>query len=284
MNNKKSEIAAFIITALLTIALLLLLVFTQLHFQYPPEGMDPIVQHEDSIFIEELGGEEFVKLGDIAEPTPTDNASEAASEDATGNVSDQPQPEGDDREDAGQVSPVQPQPITTKQPSPMKVKKDDTKPEPVVKPGAAKSNPKPAAPKPAVKRATASSTSNAINSKMKNAFGAKGDGGGKSQGSPDGNSNSGPVQGHASLGGGLVGYTVAYWGRPHSPSIGSVTVQVHVNNRGKVVKARAVSGTGAAWANQSVRRSCEQESLKSAFSVPKNRTTEGIGTITWRFK
>lgn len=282
MDNKTSEIGAFIITMLLTLALLLLLWFTNVRLKYPPEGMEHLLQREDSIFVEELGGEEFVKLGDIPEPTESNQTEETASENNTDNVNDEPKVEGDDREDAGQVSPVQPTPVTSKAPSPMKVKTEDTKP--AVKPGAAKPNPKPATAKPAVKRATASSTSNAISSKMKNAFGAKGSGKGQTQGSPTGNASSGVMQGHASLGGGLVGYTKEKFGRPHSPYIGSVTVQVHVNTRGKVTQARAISGTGLAWASEAVRRDCEKESLASAFSVPKNRTTEGIGTITWRFK
>ena len=82
---------------------------------------------------------------------------------------------------------------------------------------------------------------------------------------------------------GLVGYTAEYWGRPHSKWTGKVNVQVRVNPRGKVIEAHAVSGSGEAWAHPEVRRSCEQAARESAFSVPKNRTSEGIGTITWRF-
>ena len=82
---------------------------------------------------------------------------------------------------------------------------------------------------------------------------------------------------------GLVGYTAEYWGRPHSKWTGKINVLVRVNPCGKVIEAHAVSGSGEAWSHPEVRRSCEQAALKSAFSVPKNRTTEGIGTITWRF-
>ncbi len=82
---------------------------------------------------------------------------------------------------------------------------------------------------------------------------------------------------------GLVGYTAEYWGRPHSKWTGKVNVKVRVDPRGKVIEAHAVSGSGEAWAHPEVRRSCEQAARESAFSVPKNRTSEGIGTITWRF-
>ena len=83
--------------------------------------------------------------------------------------------------------------------------------------------------------------------------------------------------------GGLVGYTLEHWGRPHSYWTGSVTVRVRVNARGKVIEAKVHSGKGEAWSHNEVRRSCEQESLKSAFSVPKNTTQEGVGYITWTF-
>ena len=42
--------------------------------------------------------------------------------------------------------------------------------------------------------------------------------------------------------------------------------------------------TGEAWKHADVRANCERESLKSRFSVPTNRTTNGTGTIIWSFK
>ena len=94
--------------------------------------------------------------------------------------------------------------------------------------------------------------------------------------------NQGALNGKPGIGG-LVGYTLEYWGRPHSRWTGSVTVRVRVNARGKVIEAHAVSGEGEAWSHPEVRRSCEQESLKSSFSLPKNTETEGVGNITWTF-
>ena len=120
--------------------------------------------------------------------------------------------------------------------------------------------------------------------RVKDAFGkSTGKGTGK-QGDPKGNSDNGAVSGKPGIGG-LVGYTLERWGRPHSKWTGSVTVKVRVDARGHVIQANAVSGRGEAWNHPEVRRYCEQESLwpKSAFSVPKNTTTEGVGTITWTF-
>lgn len=280
MNDNSTRIISAATTLAIALLVLLLLLFTTLSVPYPPEGMDLAqVEHQDSIVLEQMGGdEEFVEMGDMLTPTEEQEQQGAATDDeATNTDADQTQPEGNDLDDAGAPAPVPPKPVASTQPSPMKVKQPKT----TQKPGAQRQNPKPAA-KPAVKRQP--SQASAINSRMAGAFGRAGTGSGHSKGSRDGNSTGGSLSGHGGLGGGLVGYTVAYWGRPHSYWTGSVTVQVHVNQRGRVTQARAVSGSGQAWAHQEVRRSCEQESLKSAFSVPKNRTTEGIGTITWTFK
>lgn len=115
-----------------------------------------------------------------------------------------------------------------------------------------------------------------------NAFGKSSGSGSGKQGSPNGNSTQGALSGKPGIGG-LVGYTLEYWGRPHSYWTGSVTVRVRVNARGKVIEAKVHSGKGEAWSHNEVRRACEQESLKSAFSVPKNTTQEGVGYITWTF-
>lgn len=80
-----------------------------------------------------------------------------------------------------------------------------------------------------------------------------------------------------------MGYTLEHWGRPHSQWTGTVVVKVRVNTHGRIIEAHCVGGTGGAYAHPSVRRYCEQETLKSAFSVRTNTTTEGVGTVTWRF-
>jgi len=127
----------------------------------------------------------------------------------------------------------------------------------------------------------ASATSN----RVKNAFGnGTGTGAGK-QGSPNGNTSQGVLAGKPSVGG-LVGYTLDYWAKPNPNSkwSGKVSVRVNVNPRGQVTQAKVVSTTGEIASHPEMRRACEQAALKSSFSVPKNTTTEGIGTITyiWR--
>ena len=122
--------------------------------------------------------------------------------------------------------------------------------------------------------------SNRINSDIQNAF--KGSGSGKS-GSPNGNASTGALKGQPghTLG---PGYTLASWGKPSSGYDGEIVIKVRVNSLGQVIEATYLRGTGAAAANRQVRRSCEQASLSSRFSVPKNATGDKVGTIIWRFE
>jgi hypothetical protein len=117
---------------------------------------------------------------------------------------------------------------------------------------------------------------------VKNAFGNGNGNGGGQQGSPGGNSNQGILAGKPGISG-LVGYTLEHWAKPvpNSKWSGRVNVQVTVNPRGQVIKAKATGASGDLASHPEVRRACEQAALKSSFSVPKNTMTEGIGTITY---
>lgn len=270
-NSRRNEITAALITLLLLVATLLVLVYTNLRYQWPPADMEIAQLKQDSIMF----GGEFVMLGNTPDPTESDEMDSEAPNEAD-DVLQQPSVEGDDMDDAGPAA-KKPKPVvTTPEESPMKVK-EKPKEEKKQKTGPT-TDKKPDAKQEQVKRGTDAAT----NSRVKNAFGKSGGTGTGKQGSPDGNASHGALGGKPGLGG-LVGYTLEYWGRPHSKWEGKVNVRVRVNTRGKVIEAKAVSGSGEAWAHPEVRRSCEEESLKSAFSVPKNTTTEGIGTITWRF-
>lgn len=121
-----------------------------------------------------------------------------------------------------------------------------------------------------------------INSNVKNAFTRQSGDEGRS-GSTDGNATHGALAGKPghSLG---AGYTLSDWGKPASSLDGELVIQVRVNKNGQVISARYISGKGAAAASNAVRRSCEQASLKSRFSVPKNATGDKVGTIIWRFE
>lgn len=274
-DNNKSKIAALLLTLLWTVGTVLVMLYTNLHYEFPPKDMQLAQLQQDTIMF----GGEFVELGnlpdlsqneqmDLDTPTPSEQQS------------DQPDVEGDDLEDAGEPTPKpEPKPVVTaKQESPMKVK-EKPKEEKPQKTGPAKSE-KPDAKQEKVKRGKETTTPK--NDRVKDAFGKSTGTTTSKTGSPDGNASQGERSGQPGISG-LVGYTAEYWGRPHSKWTGKINVQVRVNPRGKVIEAHAVSGSGEAWAHPEVRRSCEQAARESAFSVPKNRTSEGIGTITWRF-
>ncbi len=274
-DNRKSKIAALLLTLLWLVGTVLVMLYTHLHYEYPPKGAELAQLKQDTIMF----GGEFVELGNLPDlsqneqmeldnPTPTEQQSE------------QPDVEGDDLDDAGEPVPKpEPKPVVAaKQESPMKVKEKPKEEQPK-KTGPAKST-KPEAKQEQVKRGKETTTPK--NDRVKDAFGKSTGTTTSKTGSPAGNANTGERSGQPGISG-LVGYTAEYWGRPHSKWTGKVNVQVRVNPRGKVIEAHAVSGSGEAWAHPEVRRSCEQAARESAFSVPKNRTSEGIGTITWRF-
>ncbi len=274
-DNRKSKIAALLLTLLWLVGTVLVMLYTHLHYEYPPKGAELAQLKQDTIMF----GGEFVELGNLPDlsqneqmeldtPTPTEQQSE------------QPDVEGDDLDDAGKPAPKpEPKPVVAaKQESPMKVKEKPKEEQPK-KTGPAKST-KPEAKQEQVKRGKETTTPK--NDRVKDAFGKSTGTTTSKTGSPAGNANTGERSGQPGISG-LVGYTAEYWGRPHSKWTGKVNVQVRVNPRGKVIEAHAVSGSGEAWAHPEVRRSCEQAARESAFSVPKNRTSEGIGTITWRF-
>ena len=277
MNERKNEIISAIITTIITLGVLLFMIWYVLPGIEVPQEQPYITMMEDA------GGDMLAKLGDTPDPTESDhnddNEPENAESTETGNEA-----EGDELQDAGKVAPLPPKNITTEKPSPMKVKTVEKKDDDKKKTGASKPTPKPQA-KAANKRSQGASSKveSETDKRMKNAFG-KGSGSGRTQGSPNGASSTGDISGHGTIGSGLVGYTGSYWGRPHSRYEGSITVKVTVNARGNVIEARAISGTGEAWRHRDVRAYCERESLKSRFAVPNNRTTNGDGTITWRFK
>ena len=275
MEERKSKIVALLLTLLWLVGTVLVMLYTHLHYEYPPKGAELAQLKQDTIMF----GGEFVELGNLPDlsqneqmeldtPTPTEQQSE------------QPDVEGDDLDDAGEPAPKpEPKPVVAaKQESPMKVKEKPKEEQPK-KTGPAKST-KPEAKQEQVKRGKETTTPK--NDRVKDAFGKSTGTTTSKTGSPAGNANTGERSGQPGISG-LVGYTAEYWGRPHSKWTGKVNVQVRVNPRGKVIEAHAVSGSGEAWAHPEVRRSCEQAARESAFSVPKNRTSEGIGTITWRF-
>ncbi|MBP5497810.1 MAG: hypothetical protein J6X81_00355 [Muribaculaceae bacterium] len=273
-GNSRNEyrFLALLATLIVAAAVLFVLLTNHLHYQFPPEDQkDLALLEQDSIMF----GGEYVMLG--TSPESTGEATDVEEPEQVEDVKPEPDIAGEDLRDAGEPA-KQPKPVVTaKEESPMKVKEKPKEKEKPVKTGPA-TDENTVEKQEKVKRGVDAATEN----KVKNAFGkSSGTGNGK-QGSPNGNNNTGALNGKPGIGG-LDGYTLEYWGRPHSQWTGTVVVRVRVDTRGKIVEATCVGGTGGAYSHPSVRRYCEQETLKSRFSVPKSTTTEGIGTVTWRF-
>jgi len=290
-NRRKYSLVALLLTLLLTVGTLALLLSTKLHSVYTPYRNIAQLKQDSIMF-----GGEFVMLGNTWENQHDDIMdNEAAQDPASPEQGEQPDMEADDMDDAGDPEQKTPPVVTQQEASPQKVKEKPKEKE-KEKTGPIKENDK-QTPKPKAKAKTVepkeakaattktenkTTTNNATSNRVKNAFGnGRGTGGGK-QGSPQGNASEGRFAGKPGIGG-LVGYTLEYWEKPvpNSKWAGKVVVRVNVNPRGQVTRASAVSASGELAAHPEVRRSCEQAALKSRFSVPKNTTTEGIGTVTY---
>lgn len=261
-KNDKDKIKGIVATVIFHALIFLALIFASLYYSFPPKEDELAMLNQDEI----LFGGEYVVLGDFIQPTQ-DNVSGAPQE---MEQNENPTIEGTDEINSGEIGEAPTQTITQESESPMKVKKEE--------------NPGPTAEELAAEAERVRKEKEAaerINKRV--SFGNTTGSGSGSTGSTTG-SNTARVASGAPGVSGLEGYTLASWGRPNSPVQGVVKIQVRVNSRGKVISANYAGGSGSAAGNLSVRRSCEQASLKSQFSVPKNTTTEGVGMITWRFE
>ena len=282
-DNNRYKLIALALTLLLVGVTVIVLVTSSL--MYSPAGkLADVELKQDTIMF----GGEYVMLGDEMDVLDGELAASDASA-AEPQTADEPDIDGDDVTNSG---------APTQQPADLvaDVKESPMKTTPRKEPAPGPSTDKKPAPKPTVKQSTApqqpqqktaqstdkATTNAATDNRVKGAFGTKGGTGGGKQGSTNGNSTEGDRTGRPGLNG-LVGYTAERWGRPHSKWTGTVQVRVRINARGTVVEATVVGGSGEAYSKTEVRNSCVQESLKSAFSVPTNTTTEGVGTITWKF-
>ena len=270
-NNTANNMAAAMLTLLLSCATVAFLFFTYLSVDTSAKQLTTL---QDSIIF----GGEYVMLGDIEQTETDDLTPEEQVEEQQEEVKPDPQVEGHDLKDNGKNAREDKPVITDKKESPMKVKEEPKKPEPKKETGKAKKED----PKKPEQTKNNEGGNKTTDNRVKNAFAQGGKGGGK-QGNPNGNSTTGGQKEGQPGFNGDAGYTLAHFGRPHSPYIGTVKVKVRINSRGQVIDAQVVSGSGEAYRSAAVKADCIKESKKSAFSVPKNRTTEGVGYITWKF-
>lgn len=273
-NNNKNRLAAALITLLLLLGTLYLLVSTYLHYEYPPRDAAMTELKQDSI----LFGGEFVMLGDTPEPAESEQTMEESPEEAE-QVEPEPKVEGHDLTDNGEPAKQAKPLVTTKEESPMKEKE---KPKPKEEPK--KTGPSKETPKTNDKQEKVKQNPEAAKKvdPLKGKFGQGGNSTSGKQGNPNGNAAQGDLTGKPGVEG-LVGYTAERWGRPHSKWAGSVRLRVRVSARGNITEAVVVGGSGEAYNHKEVRDYCVRETLKSAFSVPKNKTTEEVGYVTWKF-
>lgn len=258
-DKAKGIVGTIVFHAVIVIALVL----ACLNYSFPPKDDEIAHMRNDEI----LFGGEYVMLGDFVTPTPNKDEGQRQVEVETPN----PTTQGDDMENAGDQGETAPSLVTGNDESPMKTEVVAEKPGPTKEELEAEAE--------RVRREK--ETAEKINKRV--SFGNNNKTGVGTTGSPTGTSTSVASSGAPGVSG-LEGYTLSSWGRPSSPVQGVVRIKVRVNSRGKVVSADYASGSGSAASNMAVRRSCEEASMKSQFSVPNNTSTEGVGIITWRFE
>lgn len=264
-GKDKDKIIGIIATVVFHAVLIIALVFACLYYSYPPKDADErlLPKREDVLF-----GGEYVMIGDAELPSSEDFAQKSPE---TAEVSEQPTIEGNDMENSGETGENASNLVEQGGESPMKTTKKSEKS------GATEAEMREEAERIKRQKETAEKISKRVS------FGnTSGKSTGKS-GSVEGNSTTDVASGAPGVSG-LEGYTLSSWGRPSSPVHGTVNIKVRVNARGKVISASYAGGSGSAASNAAVRRSCEQASLQSQFSVPNSTTTEGVGIITWRFE
>lgn len=262
-KNDTNKMMGGIATVLFHAILVAVLVCSYLYYSYPPKDKDLIEMKKEEI----LFGGEYVMLGDFIQPSVEDVAGTPVEK----NTSENPEMSGEEPMNEGEIGEIPEQTVTQNAESPMKVKKEEVKPGSTEAERAAE----------AERVRKEKETAERINKRV--SFGKTGGDGTGSAGVPTGSATSRSASGAPGVSG-LEGYTLASWGEPSSPVNGVVRIQVRVSARGKVISAAYVGGSGSAASNSAVRRSCEQASLQSQFSVPKNKTTEGVGVITWKFE
>lgn len=290
-NDNKSKLLSAIITLLLGAGIVALLLFTSLHYNYPPlDGEKEAQLLQDTIMF----GGEYVDFGDFEdllndEPASVEAPSEQQDDEST---NDEPQQVGqNDLKDNGSYD-EQPQPqVSNKvQESPMKVQEQPPKklpaekkteqPKPEEKPQKkGESKPQPATKKTEQPKSTAPTNSEADN-KMKKVFGnSAGKGEGK-QGNPNGTPGAEKAVGKPGVGG-LDGYTLEYFPKAMCPGPGTVVVRVTVSPTGAVTKATVIGGT---MTNERARNICLGLAGQSRFRVPVGQTIERTGTLTYTIR
>ncbi len=261
-TEQRTRLIAALATLLVVIAIGVAVFLTRLSYLPMSQQTWPPVDSSELLF-----EGEYVMTGDIA--TPEAEATEPAQDAAI----EEPATDGLDMTNEGEPAPAPKPPVTSEQPSPMKV----TPPKQEPKTGPSKAEREALA----AKEKAEKETQQKIAGRMKfgsNSSTGKGDG---KSGSSDGNSSTGALSGMPGYS--LTGRTLAHWVLPAKTAPnGVVTVRVVVNQQGAVIEASVKSSTGAA-ANEAVRNACIVAAKKSKFSVKLDAPARQTGTITYKF-
>ncbi len=262
----KDKLTAAAATSIILVLLLLGLMFGRFAVDLSQEREWPPVDSSEIVF-----GGEFVKMGDL--PTPSETAE---AEVLPQSPADEATHDGADMDNQGEAVMEDPSKIILEKESPAK---EEAKPQ-LEKTGPTKEE---LAEQERIKREKEQAAQRKkINSNIKNRFNKSSSQAKGKPGSTTGNSDTGVISG--TPGYSLKGRTPESWGYPNSTFDGTITIRVKVNRQGHVTEATYAGGTGAAAAQQNVRRSCIEAARKSRFSVDLDAPAEQIGTITWTFK
>ena len=274
-KDNKSKLLSALITLLMGCGIVAIMLFTGLHYVYPPKDADMQQKLQEPI---EFGGEEFVEIEELlaeANTEPGELGEEIEQEESSEDNTAQVQDGQNDLQDQGAVNDPPKPPVSTKNDSPMKVKEQppkDTKPQTKTQ--------TPPVTDPKKKGETTTTTKN-TNTKtesqkkadeaMNNAF-KKGNNGNTTGNNPNG------TTGKPSIGG-LAGYSAENFPTAPCPGPGTVVVSVVVSPTGKVTKANVTGGS--LKSNARACEICRGLALRSTFRVPKNTAVEQAGTLTY---
>lgn len=293
-NDNRNKLLSALITLLLGGGIVALLLFTSLHYHYPPlDGEKEPQLLQDTIMF----GGEYVDFGDFDEQQndePADVSDPTEQPDAE-SVNNEPQQVGqNDLADNG-IHDEQPQPpVASKtQESPMKVQEQPPKKLPAEKKTEQLAPaPKPqkqgeAKPQPATKKTESPKAStpakpepSEADKRMSKAFGKTGGSGTGKQGDPNGTPGAEKQVGKPGVGG-LDGYTLEHFPTAKCPGPGTVVVRVTVSPTGAVIKASVVGGS---ITDQRARNICVGLARQSRFRVPVGQSLERTGTLTYTIR
>ncbi len=291
-NDNRNKLLSALITLLLGAGIVALLLFTSLHYNYPPlDGEQDMQLLQDTIMF----GGEYVEMGDFLEPQSDDmlaqNSQDAAQEQPSENNEQEAIGQNNLRDNGAIDESPQQQVTNNAQPSPMQVKEQQPKKQPAEK---KTEQPKPQQPQrqgapkpqPAPKKTTeqpkqpAAKANSETDNKMKQIFGNTGGNGAGKQGNPEGKPGAEKSMGKPGVGG-LEGYTLEYFPTAKCPVAGTVVIRVNVSPTGAVTKASIVGGSVS---DATTRNRCLSLARQSRFRVPVGQTIERSGTLTYTIR